>query len=220
MAPVQLISESLGQKSKVDLWPGVAPAIVTDTDDPAGLGRVKVSFPWMAEEAESAWCRLVAPGAGPDAGFLSIPQVGDEVLVSFAHGDFGLPYILGGLWNGQNPIPPEVAHAASGEKPKVRTWHSCSGHQITFYDNSDNKIELLSAKGHQIVLDDQNQKIKVTTKGGQKILLEDQGNKITIESSGEIEIKSTSNLKLKAGANLDLQASGNVTVKGATIQLN
>ena len=45
-------------------------------------------------------------------------QVGDEVLVSFAHGDFGQPYVLGGLWNGQHDLPPEVGQAGSGKKPR------------------------------------------------------------------------------------------------------
>lgn len=215
-----LVIEQLSNRGNVDRWPGVVPAIVTNTDDPNGWGRVKIKFPWMSDDAESAWCRLLAPGAGPEAGFLSIPDVGDEVLVSFAHGDFGHPYILGGLWNGQHDLPPEVHQAATGEKPLVRTWRSREGHLITFYDDSDKKIEILSAKGHQIILDDQNQKILVKSKGGQKIQLDDQHSKITLESSGEVEIKSSTNLKIRAGANLDLEASGNVTVKGATIQLN
>lgn len=215
-----LLSQDLSNLAMADRWPGVAPAIVTNTDDPNGWGRIKIKFPWMADDAESAWCRLAAPGAGPEAGFLSIPEVGDEVLVSFAHGDFGQPYILGGLWNGQHDLPPEVGKASTGEKPHVRTWRSRTGHLITFYDNSDNKIEVTSAAGHQIILNDQKQKITIASKSGQKIQLDDQSSKITIESKGEVEIKSSTNMKLKAGANLNLEASGNVTVKGATIQLN
>lgn len=215
-----LISEQLSRSDPMDRWPGVAPAIVTNTDDPSGWGRIKIKFPWMADDAESAWCRLVAPGAGPEAGFLSIPEVGDEVLVSFAHGDFGQPYVLGGLWNGQHDLPPEVSQAGSSEKPMVRTWRSRSGHLITFYDNGKNKIEIISANGHQVILDDQNKKILIVSNGGQKIQLDDQRSKITLESSGEVEIKSSTNMKIKAGANLDLEASGNVTIKGSTIQLN
>ncbi len=215
-----LISEKISGPFRGNRWPGVAPAIVTNTDDPNNWGRIKIKFPWMADDAESFWCRLVAPGAGPETGFLSLPEVGDEVLVSFAHGDFGQPYVLGGLWNGQHDPPPEVGQAASGEKPLVRTWRSRTGHLITFFDNNENKIEIQSSDGHQIILDDQNKNIKIATNGGLKIQLNDQGSKIEIISSGEIEIKSSSNMKLKAGANLDLEASGNVTIKGATIQLN
>ena len=99
-------------------------AIVTNTDDPNDWGRVKVKFPWMTDDAESDWARVAGIGAGPEAGFFVMPDVDDEVLVTFAHGDFSQPFVLGGLWNGQNNPPPEAAGAASGEKPLVRTWHS------------------------------------------------------------------------------------------------
>ncbi len=38
--------------------------------------------------------------AGKDRGSWFMPDVGDEVLVSFEHGDPSRPYVLGGLWNG------------------------------------------------------------------------------------------------------------------------
>ena len=78
---------------------------MTNNDDPEGMARVKVTFPWFSGDVESTWARLVATGAGPNCGLVWIPQVDDEVLVGFEHGDMRHPYVLGGLWNPVDPPP-------------------------------------------------------------------------------------------------------------------
>jgi len=145
---------------------------------------------------------------------------GDEVLVTFVHGDFSQPYVLGGLWNGQAKLPPEVDGAADGEKPKVRTWRSPKGHRLTIHDNADNKIEIATAGGSKITLDDANGKISIKSKGGQSIVIDDSGNKITLEGKSDINVNAGGNLKVQARGNLDLEANGNVNIKGAMINLN
>lgn len=215
-----LLLEEMSQQQPIDRWPGVVIAVVTNTDDPKNWGRVKVKFPWMSDEAESDWARVVGVGAGPEAGLFVMPEVDDEVLVVFGQGDFSQPFVLGGLWNGQHKLPSEAAQAAKGEKPLVRTWHSRSGHWLAMYDNAKKKVELVTKGGHRFTLDDANKKITLTSSGGLTINLDDTGKKITIESNGEIEVKATTNLKIQAGGNLDLQASGQINVKGSMINLN
>jgi phage protein D/phage baseplate assembly protein gpV len=215
-----MLTEQLGGFSPIDRWPGVVTAIVTNTDDPNKWGRVKVKFPWLTEDAESDWARVIGPGGGPKAGFFALPEVGDEVLVVFEHGDFDQPFLLGGLWNGKDAVPPKSDSAPSGEIPLVRTWCSRTGHRITVYDNADNKIEIVSAGNHQLTLDDANKKITLKTSGGLVLTLDDNGKKLSIQSNGEIEVKSGTNLKIQASGNIDLQASGMVNIKGASVNLN
>ena len=74
-------------------------ALVTDVDDPQKLGRVKIKLPTLADDYESDWARVVQPGAGKTAVSVFLPEVGDEVLVAFEHGDIRRPYVLGGLWS-------------------------------------------------------------------------------------------------------------------------
>lgn len=213
-----LILDAVGDGQLTARSPGVVPAVVTNTDDPDGLGRVKLKFPWMTEEAESDWARVLGAGAGPDAGLLSLPEVGDEVLVAFEHGHFRRPYVLGGLWNGQNALPPTAA-GASGEGPLVRSWHSRTGHHITVYDNADNRIEIVTAGGHKLALDDANRTITIASSSGVTVTLDDGGGKLSVQAN-QIEIKADSNLKIEAGANMDLQAGGQINIKGALINLN
>jgi phage protein D/phage baseplate assembly protein gpV len=215
-----LLNEQINHQEPLTRWPGIYTAIVTNTDDPNDWGRVKIKFPWLSNDAESNWARVLGIGAGPEAGLFVIPEVDDEVLVIFGHGDFSQPFVLGGVWNGQNQVPPEGSGAPSGEKPLVRTWHSRSGHWIAMYDNTDNKVEITSAGGHKITLDDANSKIEITSSGGIAITLDDNGSKISFESSSEVEMVTSGNLKLQAGGNIDLQASGQVNIQGAMINLN
>ncbi|MFZ0548382.1 MAG: VgrG-related protein [Candidatus Promineifilaceae bacterium] len=215
-----LMAEEMTGRQPQTRWPGVVTAVVTNTDDPNKWGRVKVKFPWMSDDAESAWARVMGPGAGPETGLFVLPDVGDEVLVVFEHGDFSQPYVLGGVWNGQHDIPSEAANAGSGEMPLVLTWHSRTGHHITMYDNSDKKVEVVTKDGHQLTLDDNQKKITVKSKGGLTITMDDNGRKMTVESNGDIEIKADMNMKLQSGANMDLQASGQLNLKGAMINLN
>lgn len=234
-----LLAEQMTHQEPIRRWPGVVTAVVTNTDDPNDWGRIKVKYPWMTEDAESFWARLAGPGGGPEAGMLLVPDVGDEVLVAFEHGDFNRPVVLGGLWNGKHAIPPEVAGAAASEKPLVRTWHSRNGHWLAMYDNADQKVELvttgehsmtfddtnkkveiLTAGGHKVTMDDQGKKLEITSSGGHKITLDDNGRKIIVESTGDLEVKAGMNMKLQAGINMDIQAGAMVNIKGSMVKLN
>jgi phage protein D/phage baseplate assembly protein gpV len=215
-----LLNEQINMREPITRWTGVYTAIVTNTDDPNDWGRVKVMFPWLSNDAESNWARVLGIGAGPEAGIFVIPEVGDEVLVVFGHGDFSQPFVLGGVWNGQNALPPEGSGAPTGEKPLVRTWTSRSGHRISTYDNADEKVEIISAGGHSIILDDANSKIEFTSSSGLTITLDDNGSKVSFGGSSEVEVNTSGNLKLQAGGNIDLQASGQVNIQGAMINLN
>ncbi|MGH3991279.1 MAG: VgrG-related protein, partial [Pseudonocardiaceae bacterium] len=97
---------------------GLAPALVTDVRDPRKLGRVKVKFPWLADDYASGWARTVQIGAGSNRGAMILPEVGDEVLVGFEQGDFDNPYVLGGLYNGKDApatSPYELVDGNSGQ---------------------------------------------------------------------------------------------------------
>ncbi|MFI5385008.1 MAG: VgrG-related protein, partial [Fimbriimonadales bacterium] len=113
----QFKSGGTNQDSIVDLLGGgtndmpnktdyIAIGIVTDNVDPDGLGRIKVKYPWLMDDT-SFWARMASPMAGPGRGIYFLPEVNDEVLVAFEHGDIHHPYMIGALWNGvDTPIEP------------------------------------------------------------------------------------------------------------------
>lgn len=215
-----MLSELLRPERPSSRWAGVVTAVVTNTDDPQQWGRVKLKFPWLSDDAESDWARVMGAGGGPQAGFSATPGVGHEVLVAFELGDFGRPVVLGGVWNGQHALPPAVASAGQGEKPQVRCWRSLSGHHITMHDNADNKITVQTAAGHQLLLDDANKRITITSSGGLTLTLDDNDQAITIEATGPVQLKAGGDMALTAGGSLALEAGKEVNVKGSKINLN
>ena len=182
-------------------WYGVFPASVTDIKDPDGIGRVKVTLPWSPDTGSGrydVWARLATLMGGNNRGSWFIPDVNDEVLVCFEGGDPRRPYVLGGLWNGQDS-PPESMDGGGNNYKKV----------------------LRSRNGVKATMDDQDgqEKLILETPGGQKITLKDgpgaieivdsNGNSIKLETSG---ITITSSAKVTVNASLVEVSASMVTV--------
>ncbi|MDJ0727744.1 MAG: VgrG-related protein [Prochloraceae cyanobacterium] len=108
--------------------------VVTDNNDPKGLGRVKVKFPTLTDEHSSNWARVVALGASSCRGFDCLPEINDEVLVGFEHGDIHRPYIVGGVWNGKDKPPEDVKDAIADNKVRLRTIKTPTGHNLQFIE--------------------------------------------------------------------------------------
>jgi phage baseplate assembly protein gpV len=84
---------------------GVAVGLVINPLDPMMLGRVQVQLPFIDSADLSPWARVATPMTGVLSGHYFIPNMGDEVLVAFEHGDVNAPYIIGSLWNAAHPPP-------------------------------------------------------------------------------------------------------------------
>ncbi|HAA32044.1 MAG TPA: type IV secretion protein Rhs, partial [Cyanobacteria bacterium UBA8553] len=130
------------------LHPGQTPlvGIVTDNQDPKGWGRVRVKFPTLTEEHASYWARVVGMGAGPGRGFDCLPEVNDEVLVAFEHGDIHRPYVIGGVWNGTDAPPENVINSVVGGLVCLRTFKTRAGHTLKF-DDKNQTIEIKTGIG-------------------------------------------------------------------------
>lgn len=99
---------------------GVAPARVVAVDDPEALGRIRVTFPWLAANREAdVWARVSLPIGGGSTGFWALPEINDEVLVAFESGDISRPIVIGSVWNGSER-PPEGRRSDSLTSPDGR----------------------------------------------------------------------------------------------------
>jgi len=189
-------------------------AQVSNNKDPDNLARVKVTFPWLGEKIESDWARIASPGAGNKVGLHWLPEVGDEVLVAFEHGDIHWPYVLAGLWNGKDAPPNNTSNAVGGDgKVKLRTLQSPQSSKLVISDEAQKRFVQIScvADSPGIKLDYDNKSVEILSNG--TINIKGTQGKITVEGQ-DLEIKSSTNLKLSASANVEISAGANMTVKG------
>ena len=201
-------------------WNGVVTAIVTNNRDDENRGRVKLKFPWLADGVESYWARVVGVGAGNERGVYWLPEVNDEVLVAFEHGDMRRPLVIGGLWNGIDPPPTPIGETVKDGKVRTRAIKTRSGHTLTFVDGSGAKVHLETAGGHSLLLDDENSLIEVKTQGGITLKMDDSDGSVTLQCQGNLTVESRRGISLKAGTDMNLEATGRVVIKGITIDLN
>lgn len=197
------------------LGAGVVIGIVTNNKDDEGLSRVKVRFPWLDESSETFWARVVSPMAGPGRGIYFLPEVDDEVLVMFEHGDLRFPYVLGALWNGVDKPP--VSNAKGGND--LRVIKSRSGHLIKLNDEHGKEtLEIIDASGkNSIVVDTATNAITITAEKDITLAAP----KGTIKISAEtIEIAASKGGAFTADGAMTVKAEGDLTVKGKTVNIN
>jgi phage protein D len=193
---------------------GVVVAVVSDVRDPEDLGRVKLTFPWLSDDYVSDWARTVQLGAGPDRGWLVLPEVGDEVLAAFEQGDVRRPYVLGGLYNGRDKPRTGPVDAVDGGSGAIsrRSMGSRQGH----------RIDLLDKDGGP-------EGVSVTTKDDKlRFVLDATGTAVTLHSDGTVLVEAkqgvtidaaSSSLKL-TGGDISLTAKTGVTIDGGSGQVS
>ena len=161
MSLLELIAEAADGEAAAGRICGAVIGIVSNLDDPDSLGRVKVRYPWLQDDSESPWARVVSFMAGPSRGAVFRPETGDEVLVLFDHGDMRFPYVVGALWNGKDAMPTE--RGKDGDNA-IRLIKSRSGHQILLDDTAGSeKVTVLDKAGNTIELSKSGVLIKAST---------------------------------------------------------
>lgn len=169
---------------------GVAIAQVIDNLDQTNQGRVQLRLSWLP--CYEPWARVVRP----DRGTYFIPQVGDEVLVVFNHGDVRDPCVIGSLWNGLDLPPTQDSNAPVDQ----RVIQTPVGHKIAMND-ADQSIEITHLDGAQLSLT------------SEKIELSIGSTSITLKKDGDITIKSNTKITLDAES-IEITAKSNVDIGG------
>jgi len=237
MSIAELLQQAAASARQRDRIYGVVLGIVQDINDPLNLGRIKVNFPWLGEASEavaissdedrahSYWARVATLMAGAGRGTYFVPEVGDEVLVAFEHGDMDRPYVIGSLWNAED-TPPENMDPEG--KNHIRSITSRSGHKVSLEDNDEDRktrLVIRSAGGHEIVLDDDGSqgKIQIETAAGHNLTLDDKDGTLTLKdksgnrlefdaNAGSLTVKCNGNQDQSVGGNLSINVTGAATI--------
>lgn len=183
---------------------GAVVAEVIENCDQTVMGRVRVRFSWLP--GYEPWARVATAMAGNGRGAYVMPQVGDEALVVFNHGDVREPYVIGSLWNG------------SGKPP------------VTAPNDAETKWVIRTPQGHEIVFDDATRSIRIATATKQTATLTDQqielsmddqkATAITLDTKGNITIKASQALTLEARSIKITDQTASLAIQGGTLDIS
>lgn len=213
----QIVSRETSQNEDRRIY-GVVIAEVINNLDATNNARVQLRLPWLP--GYEPWARLAVLSGGKERGTYFVPQVGDEVLVAFNHGDIREPFVIGSLWNQMDP-PPATLQTDPVSKRIIRTP---LGHVVEF-DDLTQSITITTTTQQKIVMAPEKIALE-TTSGTAKVTLDTAGS-ITIQAATGIELKASSikldasaNLELKGGSSVALKGGASATIEGAIVKIN
>ena len=143
-----------------------------------------------------------------------LPEVDDEVLIAFEHGDIHRPCVLGGLWNKPDAPPASNSEIAAGNgKINQRSLVSGEGLNLTISDEPGSLAIAMADRdgGNAITIRSDDKVIEILSSGD--INISGAQGTITIEGQ-EIAIKSTANMTIEAGQKLEITAGTDLALKG------
>ncbi len=171
---------------------GMYPARVVENDDPHNQGRIRVQYYWQ-EEGQSTWVRLLTPHAGASRGTLFLPELGDEVLVTFEEGDAERPFVVGSAWNGVHQPPttgfhqPDEVNGSEFAANNIKRIVTKGGHRITLVDTPGlATISLATPTSSRLMLTESH----AETGGRPAIVLESLGDIVMAAPNGRIHHQS------------------------------
>lgn len=195
--------------------------IVTDNKDPQKLGRVKVKLPVLSQAETTWWAPIVMLGAGKNRGWFFIPEIDDEVLVMFEHGDMDHPLVVGALWNAKDAPPDKNP----GGNPR-RVIKSRAGSKITFDDETNQLIIEDGGGVGKITFEADANKITIEARSGDVCLQAPSGdlqiaaNEAELTAGDRLEVVAGSSMALGAGSVIEINGGASMTLSGAQASAN
>ena len=179
--------------------------LVVENNDPEKLGRVRLIVPALPDGPE-LWARVVSPLAGPDRGLCFLPEIEDEVLVTFTQGDLSSAYVLGALWGAKKQPPGNIGKSGN----EIKSIKTRSGHLLEFDDSDGSEsITIKDKNDNTIMIRTGEDCITIASKSKMEISADKQisisAENITIKAN-EISIQADSSFTLDGGASAEIQA--------------
>jgi Rhs element Vgr protein len=178
-------------------------------DDPDGQTRIQVDVPMIAPSGDGVWARIASPYATNNAGIFFMPEVGDEVILSFVNNDPSFPMILGSLYSSQrtSPFTPD-------EKNTNKAIVSNAQLKLTM-DDVKKIIQISTPGGHTVTMSDDQQSITIVDSNNNKMEMTNSG--IAISSPFDITIKATGQIQMEAQTSISIKATTDLSLKGLNV---
>ena len=198
-------------------------ATVLSNADPEGKGRVRVRMNWQTDGMQTSWVRVMTPDGGSSSdvksnrGFVFIPEVGDQVLLGFRHGDPARPYVMGSLFNG-------TTGGGGGQGNNCKSLTTRSGCSLKLDDSAGSVT--LHDKGGVSMNFDGGGNLSITSKNshtvnsGEIAKINVGGKKdsppmsaLTMDNKGVIDLTGQKRITFKVGdSSIIMSADGNITI--------
>ncbi|MFO7530159.1 MAG: type VI secretion system tip protein TssI/VgrG [Marinobacter sp.] len=209
-------------------------------------GRVKVRFPWDRysenNEHSSAWLRVSQGWAGGQYGFMALPRIGHEVIVSFLDGDPDQPIITGRTHHATNTPPYSLPEHKTRTTLKTKTHKGEGSNELRFEDEAEEEqiyfhaqkdLDLLIEHNRtEVIRNDSHLTVEKNfhshTKGSSHHIVdgekrEQSGKDRSFNVTGNLHLKagtawlseSGTEMHIKAGQKAVIEAGAEITLKAA-----
>lgn len=180
-------------------------------------GRIKVQFHWDREgqkdENSSCWIRVATPWGGKGYGSVSVPRIGNEVVVAFEEGDPDRPLVLASVYNADQMPPFGLPDAGIQMGMKSRSSPGGGGaNEITMTDTKGKEMMNIHAQFDQVTTVQNDQTNTVNNNRSTTIAVddsEDVGSNQTISIGADQSTAVGGNQKLEVGGNQEVTVGGN-----------
>ncbi|KMW73994.1 type VI secretion protein [Photorhabdus luminescens subsp. luminescens] len=113
-------------------------------------GAIRIHFHWnrydKADDGASCWVRVAQGWNGNGFGFMAIPRVGQEVIVSYLNGDIDRPIVTGCTYNGLNRPPLNLPLEKTRTTFKTRTHRGQGFNELRFEDDKGSEEVFIHAQ--------------------------------------------------------------------------
>ena len=226
---------------KLVAYPEVA--TVSDNNDPKGQGRVKVQFYWQKPLSLSTnWLRVQTPDAGSsdkvssNRGWVTIPEVGDQVMVGFEHGDPHRPFVMGSLFHGKSGIGGGVDNKNKSFSTKQGNYFRLNGSNgsVVLSTPLGAVFQRFDKDGNATIKAIKNHFVRAKEKASIEIIPQLPKGKDTpndntpppspsatfsLNNEGVIELSGNKSVTIKVGNSKITLSDGKVTIEGAKIDV-
>ena len=192
-------------------------ATVLSNADPQGKGRVRVRMNWQTDGMQTGWVRVMTPDGGSskdvksNRGFVFIPEVGDQVLLGFRHGDPARPYVMGSLFNG-------TTGGGGGQGNNCKSLTSRTGSSLKL-DDSVGSVTLHDKGTVNMNFDGAgNACLDAQSKIG--LSVGDTNSELILEKNGNVFLSADSTITFTVGSSSIVIDKNSININSSNINLN
>ena len=204
---------------------------VMSNTDPLNQGRVQVQLDWQRGKDSTEFIRVMSPDAGSsdkvskNRGFMSVPEVGDQVIVNFVHLHPDRPFVMGGMFHGK-------VGAGGGSGNNIMSFSGRSGAELK-YDNGTGSTNLKDKGGANMFFDgtgnattdvNLNHVINAGSKSSINVGAKEKSPATSIfdmDEEGNISFKGKKSLTITIGnSSLTMKEDGTITLSGKDISVS